>query len=313
MILDKIQSRAQNLGLAAVGVAPAVEEVLARFPWAQSVICAALSYLPPEEPPPDARPRGLVARFARGVDYHLVLRQKLQSLREIILGIYPDALAEVCVDTTRIPERKLAVLSGIGFRGWNANVFVGDNGSWVVLGEIVTDLRLPPNPNPQQNKCAECKECMKRCPTQAIKQPYVVDRNLCLSDVTQRRGVIPPELRLKLGNRVYGCDVCQEVCPLNRDVAPSTPEFARRVFPGAHPDLIELMLMTEDDFQARVRHSSIGWIGRSTIRRNAAVAAGNLESEEAVSALEQLAQDVDPAVAEHATWAIERIRQRLSR
>ncbi len=307
MILQTLQDCARGIGFSAFGVAPAIDEVRRRFPWAQSVICVALSYLPPQECPSDDRPRGVVARFARSLDYHLVLKEKLSGLCEAIRQECPNSVLEICVDTTPIPERKLAVLSGVGFRGWNANIYVDGSGSWVVLGEIITDLRLSPGATRVLDTCYECGECIRQCPTRAIIRPYQVDRNLCLSGVTQHRGIIALELRAKLDNRVYGCDVCQEVCPLNQGIMPATPEFAQPLFPGAYPDLIELISLNEKDFQARVRGSSIGWIGRDTIRRNAAVAAGNLRSKETLPALEKLAEEANPVLAEHALWAIGRI------
>ena len=275
-----------ELGLNAVGVAPAIDEGRRVFPWARSVVCAAISYLPPDEEPPSrshsadtsgGTPRGLVARFARGADYHGVLREKLARLAARLLSRQPRARLEVCVDTAPIPERKLAVLAGIAWRGYNSNVFVDGCGSWVSLGEIVTDLDLPVGTPLEIDRCSDCARCLRHCPTGAITAPYTVDRTRCLSWLTQSRKPIPVHIRLKLGIRIYGCDTCQEVCPQNAALKPITPEFADRRFPGAYPELIPLVEMTQRDFEQLVKPSAIGWIGLARLKRNAQIALENLK------------------------------------
>ncbi|MGQ9454722.1 MAG: tRNA epoxyqueuosine(34) reductase QueG [Armatimonadota bacterium] len=301
------------LGLHAVGTAPAIDEVRDVYPWARSVICAAVSYLPPEEELARDRPRGLVARFARSTDYHVLLRKKLADLARCILEMHPGGRVEICVDTTPLPERKLAVLAGIGWLGWNCCVFVQGCGSWVALGEIVTDIRLCEESPQVEDYCSSCGRCMRACPTGAIVAPRVLDRSLCLSDVTQRPGSVPVELRVKLGNRVYGCDVCQEVCPQNESAGHLTPEFAERCYPGAYPDLIELMGLTKSEYDRFVKPSSIGWLGRTRLRRNAVVAVGNCAGREELPALKELLEDPSPVVREHAQWAVVRILERVCR
>lgn len=272
MNLDLLRELGERTGLHGVGIAPAIDEVRAAYPWARSVVCAAVSYLPPERPAPqDGRPRGLVARFARGADYHVVLRAKLAPLAEAVTR--EGGRAEVCVDTCSLPERKLAVLAGTAWRGKNGCVFVEGCGSYVALGEIVTDLELPAGIPNEFDGCGECRRCMDACPAGAITAPYTVDRARCLSQVTQSGGPIPDDVKAKLGLRIYGCDTCQEACPHNQDMAPITPEFAQEIFPGAYPELAPLIDLSPQDFRERVRPSSIGWIGRSRIRRNATIAA----------------------------------------
>jgi epoxyqueuosine reductase len=184
----------------------------------------------------------------------------------------------------------------------------------VSLGEVVTDVEAaraeprPPADHPHADPCADCGRCLRHCPTKAITAPYVVDQSRCISHLTQMGGAIPVELRPLLGARVYGCDVCQEVCPLNAGVRASTPEFAESRFPGAFPELIPLIELTAPEFAKSVRDSSIGWIRRKRIRRNAAVAAGNLKCEAAIPALKTMIGGGDPLLAEHAKWALERIR-----
>lgn len=299
--------------MAGVGIAPAVEEVRRVFDWAESVVCAALSYLPPEEPCPDASPRGVVARLARGADYHVVLREKLEQLAETIRQQHPAARLEVCVDTVPLPERKLAVLSGIAWRGKNGCVFVDGCGSWVALGEIVTNLPLEAAGEHAHSRCGDCTRCIEACPTRAIVAPHEIDCSRCLSALTQSPGPISAALRRAVGNRIYGCDTCQEVCPQNAGIIAVTPEFSARRFPGAHPELIPLMEMTSLDYNKIVKDSPIGWIRRTRIRRNAIIAAGSVKCREAVPTLSTALTDPSPALREAAAWAIKEIRGDLSK
>ena len=279
LMIEHLRQLGRELGLDAVGIAPATEEVRRVYPWARSVVCAAISYLPPERPVSNNAPRGWVARFARSVDYHVVLRAKLDKLANVLASA--GARTEICVDTNPLPERKLAVLAGIAWRGWNGCVFVEGCGSWVALGEVVTDLDLPAASVVEADRCGDCRDCIEACPTGAITAPYIVDRSRCLSHITQAGGVISDGMKAKLGDRIYGCDTCQEVCPQNGEVVPTTPEFAEDVFPGANPELMPLIELSKAEFDDRVRHSSIGWIGRNRIRRNAAIALGNVKRQPA--------------------------------
>ena len=302
-MIDALRQRARELGLAAVGIAPAIEEVTREFGWARSVVCVAISYLPPHfdtvailsseklavskgdllsaSGVENDAPRGLVARFARSADYHVVLREKLARLAEVITREHPEARQEICVDTCPLPERKLAVLAGIAWRGKNGCVFVEGCGSWVALGEIVTSAAIQSGVEPPQSKdlCGDCTRCIDACPTNAIVAPHEIDRRRCISALTQAGGEIAPDLRAAMGNRIYGCDVCQEVCPQNAGIEPVTPEFAVDVFPGAYPELMPLVDLTAEGFRKYVADSSIGWIRRSRIRRNASIAAENLKRE----------------------------------
>lgn len=312
---DELTTKARDLGLAAVGIAPAIDEVRREFPWAQSVVCAAISYLPPEPTPPDDAPRGLVARIARSADYHEVMRDKLAQLAEIIKAEQPSARVEICVDTNPLPERKLAVLAGIAWRGKNGSVFVEGCGSWVALGEIVTDVPMQSGVEPPHSTaslCGDCTLCIDACPTKAILAPGMIDRARCVSALTQQSESIQIDLRPPFGRRVYGCDFCQEVCPHNAGIEPVTPEFAQHVFPGAHPELIPLINLSAAEYRDKVAPSSIGWIRRVRIRRNAAIAAGNLAYEDAIPALEEMLRDENPILREAAQWAIKEIRHSLS-
>lgn len=304
MVISYLQSIATESGLASIGVAPAIDDVCSCFPWAESVIVAAISYLPNDCQIEDDLPRGLIARVARSADYHGVLRNKLSHLTSHIRLEHPQAQLEICVDTSPIPERKLAVLAGIAWQGKSGNVYVEGCGSYAALGEIVTDLQLPISEPTILTQCGDCDRCMRACPTGAILAPGVIDRSKCLSHLTQTAGIVPRDLRPLMQNRIYGCDVCQEVCPQNVSVKHSSPEFAQLTSSDAYPELIPLINLSADEYKANLKDSSIGWIRRTRIRRNAAIAAGNLKCESAVHALEEMIRNGDSILRIHAAWAL---------
>ncbi|MCE5322565.1 tRNA epoxyqueuosine(34) reductase QueG [bacterium] len=303
-MINDLRKSAYELGLAALGIAPAIDEVRTSFAWAKSVVTTAVCYLPPETSVSDDTPRALVARIARSADYHDVLHCKLAHMVEQIKAVYPNAHTQICVDTSPLPERKLAVLSGIASRAKNANVFVDGCGSYAALGEIVTDIELPVSQPNEIDLCGSCEKCIRACPMGAIIAPGAIDKSKCLSAITQSGGIVPVETRHAMGNRIYGCDRCQEVCPHNASVRVSAPEFAQDVFPGACPELIPLIRISAREFKENVKRTSIGWIGRTKIRRNAIIAAGNIKCEEAVPALKEVMQGECAALREYAVWAI---------
>lgn len=306
-MIGLLRETADTVGLSCIGVAPAIDEVLRQYPWAESVICTAISYLPPEDTGEEAAPCGFVARFAESLDYHIVLREKLAAIAGVVAISRPNARIEVCVDTCSLPERKLAILSGVVWPGKNGNVFVDSLGSWVALGEIVTDLPLRCDAEPEQSRCGDCTLCLEACPAGAISGPGVVDSNRCISALTQASGSIDAALRELMGINIYGCDICQQVCPYNAGLEPVTPEFAQSVFPGKSPALLPLITLTAAKYKAETASSSIGWLRRTRIRRNAAIAAGNLRSKAAIEALKDMCEDENMALQETARWAINKI------
>lgn len=302
-MINDLRKTAYDLGFAALGVAAPTPEVWKIYPWARSVVTSALCYLPPEYEM-DNKPRGAVARIAQSADYHTVLQTKLNFVADQIRLNIPKAQLQICVDTTPISERKLAVLSGIAARAKNGNVIVEGCGSYAALGEIVMDIELSAGRSRDSDICGDCDLCVKACPAGAITGHGIIDRSRCISALTQSSGVIPMELREKMGKQIYGCDVCQEVCPHNRNVKLNVDEFGEEMFPGAYPELIPLITMSARDFRDKVKNSSIGWIGRTRIRRNAIIAAGNLRCEETVSVLKEVARGESQILSEYSVWAI---------
>lgn len=301
---------AEKNGFAALGTAPAINEVKALFGWAESVIVGIISYLPPESKPADNNPRGLIARVAQSFDYHEVMRIKLSRLKEELTLLYPKARFEICVDTNPLPERKLAVLAGVAWRGRNGNVFAEGCGSYISIGEIITDIKLSVSEVILNERCGSCGLCVKACPAQAIVGFGKIDTKRCVSALTQLSGVIPHEMTSKIGTCIYGCDACQEVCPQNAGICCLSADFPAVDYPGAYPEIIPLIKLTAHDYKTKLKSTSIGWIRRTRIRRNAAIAAGNLRCEEALPALAEMLEDENPVLRNHALEAIEKIKSK---
>jgi epoxyqueuosine reductase len=252
--------------------------------------------------------RGKIARYAWGRDYHKRVRKRLIRLARAIGGILPDARFVAYVDTGPCLDRAWAERAGIGWIGKNTNVIVKGSGSWLFLGELLTDLDLAPDA-PAQNHCGTCARCIAACPTGAIVGPYEVDARRCISYLTiEHRGSIPLDLRPGIGTRIFGCDDCQEVCPWNRFAIPSAePDFAPRPDQQT-PALLPLLELDAAAFLSRYQGTAIRRAGRSRFVRNVAVALGNLADPRAVPALGRaLLHDEDPLVRGHAAWALGRI------
>jgi len=276
-------------------------------PGARSAVVVALAYRWDEPAPGDGVLRGRVSAYAWGTDYHRAMEERLRSLSEFLLA-RGAGTARYYADTGPLLDRALAQRAGLGWFGKNAMVITKAGfGSYVFLGEVLTDLTLEPDP-PMEGSCGQCRICLDRCPTGAIVAPYVVDARRCISYLTiELRGWIPRELRPLLGTWVFGCDVCQDVCPHNALVARGRHESFAPRRDAAFPDLVELLHIDERTYQERFRHSAIKRAKRQGLRRNAAVALGNLRGSAALPALGRALEDGDPIVRGHAAWALGRI------
>ena len=254
-------------------------------------------------------PRSRVARYAWGeCDYHDVLGEKLKRLAGFLCEMGgADAQALWYVDTGPILERDLAQRAGIGFIGKHTNLISRQLGNWVVLGQVLTTLELQSD-EPEREYCGTCHRCIDACPTRAIVAPYQLDARLCISYLTiELKGAIPVELRSLIGDRIFGCDDCLEVCPWNR-FAKLSPvrEFQRREL----PPLTEFLSWDEAKFKALFHGTPIYRIKRRGFIRNVCVALGNIGDESALPALQCALDDSEPLVREHARWAIDQIRSR---
>jgi epoxyqueuosine reductase len=284
-------------------------------PGTQRVICARMDYWPPAARDADEvladGTLGYVSRYALGRDYHKVLRKRLQRLADRLEERIGAFGYRVFVDSAPVLEKALARDAGLGWIGKHTNLIDRRSGSWFFLGEIYTDLPLPPDA-PARDHCGSCSACIAACPTGAITGPYELDARRCISYLTiELRGSIPEPLRAAIGNRIYGCDDCQLVCPWNK-FARVTGELdfvPRSALDGS--TLAALFAWTEAEFLERTRGSAIRRIGYESWLRNVAVALGNAPpSPEVTAALRRREDDPSPIVREHVDWAL--ARQRVS-
>src|SRR5579859_5602840 len=330
----------------------------ALLPEARSIIALGMVYLteqPDDNPPPEGTgesehaPRGRIARYAWGDDYHDIIKPKLQQfaawLRDYMrTEIGEEAETRLFVDTGRMVDRAVAQRAGLGWYGKNTNILTPKWGSWIFLAEIVTNIPLLAD-HPLKKNCGNCEICLHACPTNALPRAYELDNTRCISFLTiELRGSIPLELRPLMGNLIFGCDICQEVCPVNKVAerrlgmqdrtetqnipitsiqrrsttygTNATPaklnlrphdEFRPHSTVGSSPELIPLLSLTEEQFRERFRRSPIKRTKRRGLLRNVCVALGNSGDPEAVPALIGALHDHEPLVRGHAAWALGRL------
>lgn len=262
---------------------------------------------------------GTIARYARGDDYHEVMWRKLDTLRELIeADVSRPVQGKSYVDTGPILERDLARRAGLGWFGKNTNLINPGLGSFFFIGALLVDLELQPDAPFEADRCGSCTRCLDACPTDAFVSPRVLDATLCISYLTiETRGAIPEELRAPLGDLLYGCDICQDICPWNvrfaRDL--TEPALAPRdafVAQDARALARDILSMDEDEFRAEFRNSPMKRAKRRGLRRNAAVVLGNAGLESDMPVLAKAAADPDPLVGDHAEWALAQIRSRFA-
>ena len=298
----------------------------ALLPEARSVICLGLNYYrQADDARQNRRPTGKVAVYAWGRDYHKVMKRMMRDYVEGMRSrLGKEFAARWYVDDGPMLDRAAANRSGLGWFGKNTNVLTSSHGSWVFLGQVVTDLELEPDP-PLKKTCGNCVRCIEDCPTGAITAPYTIDNTRCISYLTiENRGEIPVDLRPQMGDWVFGCDICQDVCPVNRKAIPSSsPLLGDGISPGVGPterisdaqysetpatlDLIQVLGMSEEQFRSRFRGTAILRAKRVGLQRNACVALGNLRAADAVPALCRVLAEGDTLVRGHAAWALGRI------
>jgi len=278
-------------------------------PWAASIISVGLNYYTafPRQPL-SSETTGGISRYAWGDDYHEVIKAKLASLLERIKQL-ADAPVQgrVFVDAGPVLERDFAGVAGLGWIGKNTHLISPKKGSWFFLGELFVDLPLAYD-RPMRDRCGKCDLCLKACPTNAFVGPYILDARRCISYLTiELKGWMPRHLRPLVGNHIFGCDICQEVCPYNVK-ARETAENAFGPRAGlCAPQLIPLLSLSAEEFRQRFRGSPILRAKRRGFLRNVAVALGNIGSVEAVPALIHALDDDEPLVRGHVAWALGQI------
>jgi epoxyqueuosine reductase len=336
ILSTKIKAAAQQLGFDLVGISPVQlpphGESFARWlrdgfagelgymsrtkalrrdpnelvPWAQSIISVGMNYYTPyarsQNP---AAAEGWISRYAWGDDYHELIKARLEQLLETIRTLCDGKIeGRAFVDSGPVLERDFAGVAGLGWIGKNTHLISPQRGSWFFLGELFVDLPLAYD-RPMRDRCGQCDLCLKTCPTNAFAGPYILDARRCISYLTiELKGAMPRHLRSLVGNHIFGCDICQEVCPYNVK-SQATAEAAFGPRPGLFaPQLIPLLSLTDAAFRQRFRGSPILRAKRRGFLRNVAVALGNLKSLEAVPALIASLDDAEPLVRGHAGWAL---------
>jgi epoxyqueuosine reductase len=332
--LDKIRRRALELGFEGFGVAPPdvakagewFQQWLAQnfdgemhymkrgeakrldldwvLPGVKSVVCLSTSYFttPRTLEFLEAPETGDISNYAWNMDYHDLIQPRLRELEACLAGEFPGCRTKSYVDTGPILEKPLAEKAGLGWIGKHTNLLTEGVGSYYFLSEILVDVALPPSVAAEDH-CGTCRACIDICPTGAIVAPYVLDARKCISYLTiELKGAIPHEYRKALGNRIYGCDDCQIVCPWNSyAVATDEPAFQER---EGIKGLVELMQLDDEGFRSRFRKSPVKRTKRRGLLRNVAVALGNSGQPEAVPVLTQALSDPEPLIRSHAVWAL---------
>ncbi|MGL6096998.1 MAG: tRNA epoxyqueuosine(34) reductase QueG [Fimbriiglobus sp.] len=341
----RLKARAADLGFALAGIAPAADaDGFHRFaawldagyagemgylheyreerrhpravvPNVRSVLMLGLEYAVAEEPPPaDAGGSlsGIVARYARGPDYHRFVWDRENELAAWLMREVPGSYAHGVADTAPLLERDFARRAGLGWFGKNTMLIHKHRGSFFLLGALLTDIALSPDPPHEPSHCGTCTACLDACPTAAFPEPGVLDARRCVSYLTiELRGPIPEELRAGVGDRVWGCDICQDVCPWNRHAGthpvpfPADPALATL-------DPVELLGLTDAEFRRRFRGTVFFRARRTGLLRNAAIVLGNVGGANAIPVLQRSVTDADEVIAEAARWALGRIAQRAS-
>lgn len=255
--------------------------------------------------------KAYIARYALGRDYHKLMRKRLAKLAErISRWVTPHYSAEqrAFVDSAPVLERPLAAKAGLGWIGKHTLLLHEQAGSWFFLGEILTNLPLPVTVRPQTNRCGTCNACLKVCPTDAFPEPYQLDARRCISYLTiENKGIIPEQFREAMGNRVFGCDDCQAICPWNRWAKPTDERDFQPRHGLADADLLELFQWNENTFLRNTEGSAIRRIGYERWQRNLAVALGNASANENIlTALRERRKNTSELVREHIDWAIQR-------
>jgi epoxyqueuosine reductase len=348
-LVTQIKHAAREIGFEVAGIAsvePLQPDDAAFHQWCESGYAAGMDYMT-RRPELHAHPRALVsrarslitlavdhyaeapefnhesrygrvARYAWGLDYHDIVKPRLHALVGRIEEFAGREIHSRCfVDAVPLLERAVAARAGLGFFGKNTNLIQPRNGSWFFLSEILLDLDLPADTQETKVSCGTCRRCIDACPTDAFVAPYQLDSNRCISYLTiENKGAISPALRTAVGEWIFGCDVCQDVCPFNRFAKETRwPEFKAEAGAGPRLDLIEVLSIASDqEFRNRFRGTPLTRPKRRGLLRNAAVVAANVGATATVPALiERIEHDAEPLIRSHALWALSRLDEKRAR
>lgn len=277
---------------------------------AKSIISIALAYPSKINNPPKSKPgerRGIFCRASWGIDYHHVLRERLEKLAEYIQTRVPQFSYKTMVDTGELSDRAVAERAGIGFSGKNTMMITKEFGSWVYLGEMITNIPFIPD-KPVENSCGDCRICLDACPTGALVQGGQLNAQRCLAFLTQTKDFLPDEFRAKVGTRVYGCDTCQAVCPYNKGIDFHLHEEFEADPEVAKPLLRPMLKMSNREFREKFGEISGFWRGKNPLQRNAMIGLAHFKDETAIDDLiAVMTEDVRPVIRGTAAWALGKI------
>ena len=281
------------------------------LPEAQSILSIAIAYPTRMKNAPKSTKeerRGLFARASWGVDYHVVLRDRLEKLSRFIQEKVPDTVDKVMVDTGELSDRAVAERAGIGFSGKNTSIITPEYGSFVYLGEMITNIPFIPD-EPLEDSCGDCRKCMDACPTGAlVGEGGQLNAQRCIAFLTQTKDFLPDEFRTKIGNRIYGCDTCQQVCPRNKGVDFHIhPEFEPE-HEVAKPKLKPMLHISNREFKEKYGHVSGSWRGKKPLQRNALIALGHYKDKTAINEMvDVMRNDPRPVIRGTAAWSLGKI------
>lgn len=280
------------------------------LPEAKSIISIAVAYPQKMHDAPRSTKeerRGIFARASWGIDYHVALRERLNKLSEYIQAKYPDAVNKIMVDTGELSDRAVAERAGIGFSGKNTSIITPEFGSFVYLGEMITNIPFIPD-SPVEESCGDCTICMDACPTGALVQGGQLNAQRCIAFLTQTKDFLPDEFRSKIGNRLYGCDTCQQVCPYNKGV---DSHFHQELEPepeSAKPKLKPMLHLSNKEFKEKFGYMSGSWRGKKPLQRNALIAIGHYKDKSAIEDLiKVMNNDPRPVIRGTAAWSLGKI------
>lgn len=280
------------------------------LPEAQSIISIALAYPSRIESPPKSTKeerRGIFCRASWGTDYHVVLKERITKINAYLQEKVPDLVSKIMVDTGELSDRAVAERAGIGFSGKNTLIITPEFGSFVYLGELITNIPFPSD-QPVEESCGDCEICLTACPTGALVQAGQLNAQKCLAFLTQTKDFLPDPFREKIGTRVYGCDTCQAVCPWNKQVDFHLHEEFEAEPEIAKPKLKPMLRISNREFREKFGHISGSWRGKNPLQRNAMIALAHYKDESAVEVLtEVMNNDVRPVIRGTAAWALGKI------
>lgn len=279
------------------------------FSNAKSFVTIGISYNVDYESDDDERLNyGKLSRVTWGEDYHKVLKEYLQMLADEIKKLV-DFEYEICVDTSPLIDREVAMRSSIGWFGKNCSIINDQYGSFIYIGYLVTDIDLGAEDESVYSKCNDCELCVKACPTGALKGDYDFDANKCISYLTQTKDKIPYDLRVKMGNSIYGCDICQMACPYNNEIQISNKSEFLPIKTKDKVNLENIIFLTKKEFNEIYKEMSGSWRGKNVLRRNAIIALGNSKNKNKIDILKKLLFDPSEMIREYSAWAICNIDQ----